>query len=74
MSSTEVTNVSELDIQLRAYFRFAIPTLIIVPLVAYLRNYSMREAIHLLFFILLFNAFVATVYYLIRRSKQKASD
>ena len=66
--------LSELEIQVRAYFRFAIPTLILVPIYSYFRNYSIREAILLLLFILLANAFVATVYYLVDKSKNKSKD
>jgi hypothetical protein len=69
---TALMALSEREIQMRAYFRFAIPTLILVPIYAYFRNDSMREAIQLVLFILLFNAFASIVYCLVDGSKNKS--
>jgi hypothetical protein len=56
------------------FLRFAITTVVFGPIYAYFRGYSLREAIQLIFFILVFSGFVALVTYLVIKSKKIPRD
>jgi len=56
------------------YLRFAITAIIFGPIYAYFRGYSVREAIQLILFVLIFNGFVLLVSHLISKSRKTTSD